>query len=363
MKHLYKNALLPQNENLIAALDAASFRLEEKLKRLHLDSLDISEYSQKYFGGQLRNLSGFFQLYTYLLAWSFPESDTFRANNVFVDFGGGCGLMALLAKELGIGTVIYTDIYDVSCADARSIAVALNLESDAYVCGDVNDLKSYAASNTVTIDAIASYDVIEHVYDMEDFICQLSKIDSKYLKVVSASSANMHNPLICRKRRNGHLSVELCDREKAWGHKERDSLKSYWSIRRQIIEDYCATLSSDQLDEMASLTRGLIRDDIEKVIDRYLATGTADYTPTHTTNTCDPLTGNWAERLMDTRYLASLFDEAGFTSKIRSGYYDSSGNCLRKTVKQLLNRLISASGPAGLSIAPYYVIVSGKTGN
>jgi len=38
-------------------------------------------------------------------------------------------MLALLAKELGIGTVIYNDIYDVSCHDFKVISEAVPLDS------------------------------------------------------------------------------------------------------------------------------------------------------------------------------------------------------------------------------------------
>jgi hypothetical protein len=46
---------------------------------------------------------------------------------------------------------------------------------------------------------------------------------------------------------------------------------------------------------LAKKTRGLMKDDIEKLVEEYIASGKITYQPDHPTNTCDPYTGNWAD--------------------------------------------------------------------
>ncbi|MBA7485996.1 hypothetical protein ES707_21548 [subsurface metagenome] len=58
----------------------------------------------------------------------------------FLDYGSGSGMLYLLAKQLGIGTVVYNDIYDVSCHDAKIIAKSIGNEADYYVQGNIDDV-------------------------------------------------------------------------------------------------------------------------------------------------------------------------------------------------------------------------------
>ena len=51
-------------------------------------------------------------------------------------YGGGHGMLALLAKASGIGTVIHNDIYKISCKDAQCIGNDLDLAADDDEGGD-----------------------------------------------------------------------------------------------------------------------------------------------------------------------------------------------------------------------------------
>jgi hypothetical protein len=79
--------------------------------------------------------------------------------------------------------------------------------------------------------------------------------------------------------------------------KARDQSESYLEIRKLIIKDVVPTLSEDEVTLKAKETRGLIKKDIA----HYLKRG--EYPKHHLTclgtNTCDPITGNWAERLLN----------------------------------------------------------------
>jgi len=84
-----------------------------------------------------------------------------------VDYGGGSGLLSFLALEAGIGTVIYNDIYDVSCEDARKLGQALHLPLSRIVCGDVDELVSYLRKEKINVNAIVSYYSVNY----ETYIC------------------------------------------------------------------------------------------------------------------------------------------------------------------------------------------------
>lgn len=67
---------------------------------------------------------------------------------------------------MGIGTVVYHDIFDGSCEDIAPLSNLLELKLDHVVCGDINELISYVHKKSLVINAITSFNVIEHIYDV-----------------------------------------------------------------------------------------------------------------------------------------------------------------------------------------------------
>jgi hypothetical protein len=301
------------------------------------------------------------QVYGYLLAWILADNELPLEKFTFVDYGGGHGVMSLLAKELGIGRVIYNDIYDVSCNDVQLVAQAIDIDITDYVCGDIDELITYLNLQSFNINGIASYDVIEHIYDIEDYLKKLRLLSNQSFSVVFATGGgNIHNPIIRWQNRRLQLQCEYSDRQKIWGHKERDSLKSYFGIRKEIIADYESQFSPQVVERIAKSTRGLMKQDIEKCVDEYKQTGNISYKPRHPTNTCDPLTGNWAEHLMPSEYLVNILRKEGFEVEILNGYWKSSNKAYGRLLGNAVNLLIKHLGKKGLFLSPYYMIYAKK---
>jgi hypothetical protein len=79
--------------------------------------------------------------------------------------------------------------------------------------------------------------------------------------------------------------------------------------------------------------------------------------PDHPTNTCDPLTGNWAERLMNPFQLREVLEKGGFHVEILPGYWDDLENTLLKRIAKCTANLgLSVLKHKGLFFSPYYVI-------
>lgn len=351
-----------RRKQLLDQITSAQIRLHDKLLKLDLQLAGISEYNQRYLGDKVSALRSQLQLYGHLIYLSVRRSSVSPEHFVIVDYGGGSGMLSFLAKEMGIGTVIYNDIYDTSCKDVNLLSSILELPLDHVICGDINEIISYLQRNGISINAIISYDVLEHIYDVESHFKKLGSLSDGQFRVVYASGANMQNQSYVRGVTSTQIEAEYKSREKKWGDKERDSLRAFFDVRKEIISNYPPGLSSEQVEELSRSTRGLIQSDIEKCVDEYRQKGSITYRPDHPTNTCDPYTGNWCEHLMDTGWLKQILEDVGFFVEILPGPYPLSGSLLRNIAKSILNAAIQLLGRRAMFAAPYYIVYANRCG-
>jgi 2-polyprenyl-3-methyl-5-hydroxy-6-metoxy-1,4-benzoquinol methylase len=360
MNYTYPFAKWPKNRTLLREVNGAADRLHEKLSSFGVSAVPISEYSQKYFNQYQKNIHLVLQRTVFILTWSISLYEKQLSDLVFVDYGGGTGFLALLAKELGIGHVIYNDIYDVSCEDARLIADSLRIPADAYVCGDVDELIDYFMKEGVFCDVVASYDVLEHIYSVESFLSKLTTSSNGPSTICMASAANPRNPIIRRNLTKMHLIYEYQSRPKAFGHKERDTLRPFYAVRREAIENYAPELSEREVEILATNTRGKIIKDILASVDEYRETKTFPIRASHPTNTCDPHTGNWQEQLLELDLLMRILKERGVRSRIVRGYYGTNAHFLKNLMGLGLNLFISGFSGLGLGVAPFFILYGVK---
>jgi 2-polyprenyl-3-methyl-5-hydroxy-6-metoxy-1,4-benzoquinol methylase len=360
---MFKFCNLPGDKSTIKIVNEAASRLHYKLEGIDLETLDISEYNKRYFGSLLRNLQSNLQKYAYILVGSIAKIDIPLNKLVFLDYGGGSGMLSLLAKECNIGTVIYNDIYDVSARDAESIGKSIGIQADYYIPGDIDKVIDFLKDKSINCNAIANYDVIEHIYDIEEFLKKISLISDSNFRVFFSSGANPYNPLIKRKLVKNHHKCELLDRKPVFGRKERDPLESYSKIRKNIIQSLNPDLSDGQVAYLVAATRGMIESDIKKVVNEYLISGTINLKqkyPQYSTNTCDPYNGNWAEHLMDIYQLRDILQSENFQANILYGYYGDSNTLLKCLAGRSLNLLIKCSGRYGLVFSPFFTLYGNR---
>lgn len=356
MEFIYNYARLPKDRELLMNINSAARRLFNKLKYLDTDSLDISDYTKRYLGDHLRNIHSVLQKYSYILSWSVACAAGSINEFVFLDYGGGPGMLSLLAKEFKIGTVIYNDIYDVSCKDAKVIGESIGNQADYYIHGDIDDVGSFLRTNSISCNAIASCDVIEHIYDIESFLKKLHALSGGLSIVVMSSGANIFNPLIRKSIMTKQLQIEYKNREKEWGHKERDCPRAYLKVREEMIIKHAQNLTKKEVEQLARATRGMMEPDIKKCVDGYLKTGRFPQELSHPTNTCDPYIGNWAERLMDPYHLKDILSKSGFKAEIFSGYYGRPKNIIKRLLGNFLNLAIYISKKQGIRVAPFFTV-------
>jgi 2-polyprenyl-3-methyl-5-hydroxy-6-metoxy-1,4-benzoquinol methylase len=332
------------NRNLSSSFRTAINGLISDLQGINPLNLKISEYNQKYLGDKLKNIENSLFIYECIIGGALSGYHKTLSDSIFIEYGGGTGMMSILAKRIGIGTVIYNDIYDVSSRDAKEIASVLGCPADYYVAGHIGELVAFCEKNKLKCDIMVSQDVLEHIYNIDAFCRELPRLSNQGTIMVHATGANSFFYPCLELTKRTQIKVETKDRDKQWGHKDRDSLMSYFGERKKIIGTYAPSLNNAEIEQLARKTRGLNRSDILMSADRYLQTNQFPIELQHPTNTCDPYTGNWAEHLMNPDYVLEAFSFNGFDSQVLPVYwYNRGNNTMRKLGANLLNFAIRHS--------------------
>jgi len=333
-----------------------SLQLCQRIKNLKLNEISLSDYSQRYIKDNYVKPEQWAHN-SLMFAWLLDKMNTKLDSICLLDYGAGAGSICLLAKALGIRTVIYTDIYDISCKDASTLGKALGLQADHYINGELCEIISFMKGNNLFCDVLVSNACIEHIYNIEEFFEHIPKIPSKNLRFWLSTGANPLRPRTKRLLSEGAVRAEYEDSERKWGHKDRDALKSFLLIRKDIIRDEERQLGNKEIEVLARKTRGLREDDIRKTVRAYVLSGRMPNDPEHPTNTCDPLTGNWAERLMNPFYLTSQLSKNGLMAEVVPLYWaDDTHNRAKRYAKAATNLFMSCFPKWGLHFSPGYVL-------
>lgn len=340
MQFTYKWARLPADQDLKGATNAAASRLYDKLTNagIHGPRMD-NYYRKRFYEVHLHRLASKLRNCAYHVMWAVASSQRPLSEMSLIDHGGGFGFIGLLARELGVGRVIYNDIDPTFLAAAQGIAEEVNAEAHQYILGDTDVLVETLAGNA--IDALVSFDVLEHIYDLDDFLARLCSTPCCPRVLFMSSGANMFSP-----RYLGYVFPI---------QRERELLNR--CKRVAIIRHYAPTLTEGQIVLLCRRTRLLVRREIECVVERYLQNSTVElpqktganaYDPFRS-NTVDPETGWWAEHLVNPFYLSGQLRRYGFTAKIKPGFYGGKGAFLNPVIR-------SAGAAMALPIAPFYTV-------
>jgi hypothetical protein len=260
-----------------------------------------------------------------------------------VDYGGGTGFLSLLAKAAGFGQVIYIDL-NPSCAETIGVLKQqTGFGPDVILQGDADVLASYCRAHQLSPHLLIATDLIEHVYDPAAFFAALCRIGgNRRMQLIFTTASTPYNPWV---KRRLHRFMEGC---------ESGGLVSpnYLSRRETFIRRHYPHFSAEQLALWSRSTRGLNYEAIRQAID-------ADCLPLPADpyNTCDPETGNWAERILPIRTYRSLLTPHHYTLSVEKGFYNVHRHRLPFTlVCRFLNLLIRYSGPVGLLISPFITL-------
>jgi hypothetical protein len=164
------------------------------------------------------------------------------------------------------------------------------------------------------------------------------------------------NPFIAYRLKKIQVKAEYEGVENNLRREDIYSDTSFLEEGRRIIRNKFPDLNSGDIKMLPINTRGLIKDNIEKVVIDYIKTGEVPSKMKHPTNTCDPYAGSWTEKLIDLKQLKTYIKSKNLIVDISNSFYSYSNNKRLNLLKYLSNQLIKVVGPGILFFFPSYIL-------
>jgi len=315
--------------------DEKQRQLVHELRRIALNELDISTYSRNALSRVLVAVEFYLDIYRASLERVLASGNRAPSEMTIVDYGGGHGLLSVLAKRLGFGRVIYIDYNPDAVQAVRVLGERLGTLPDVMLQGDVGELEQWCLANGVRPHALLAMDVIEHIYVLDDFFAGLHRLSAKMLMLFTTASTP-YNQRVVRKL---HRAMEL---DELGG----PGKEGFCSMRRMYIKELHPDMPEKELDYWAENTRGLIFDDVRRAVDAQSPNLLLD-----PYNTCDPRTGSWTERILPVSDYRQLLSAYGYRLLVLPGFYNEYRRGPKEWVSRHYNKIIRRApqqAPQGL---------------
>ena len=355
----FVRADLPLSQAQSQIFEQAGAALYHQLTRLNTAELPISDYNKNYLSDYQKRMYYGIETGLYILAYALFKSAKSPQDITLIDHGGGTGLLSMLAVKCGFGTVIYNDIFEPSCKDSSAIAEKIGLKAHHYVHGEMDHLHQFLHNNNLAADVMISRNVFEHIYDVPAFLKSCSMLPSRQLALVFATTSNPHNPAVNYYTKKLHYQAEWKGFTSRWG-KASDVIRPLREVRKEIILSVDNSLNEKELNQLISGSRGLLKNQIEAAVKNYKLNGKLPLPYDEGSNTCDPYSGNWTERLSPVPEIEKWFHQAGFDFEQYNGFYDTHYHSgWKNVITRSLNAFIRPKGDAGRFFCPF-ITLTGK---
>lgn len=335
-----------KNEQITSSQVDAFSRI---LSKTNIEEAGLGDYQLTYLKHLFFHKNYYLRIYAQVLNEALSKSEKAKKDIFLIDYGAGNGLLGLFAKYCGFGKVIQVDTSEGFHQSQKILSKKLNIPIAAHLLGDFEMLKTYGPEMP---DALVGTDVIEHVYDLDHFFATLQELNS-YMTIIFTTASNDRNPWKKKRLMRVQRKDELEGYDAENGN---ESLLPFRQVRENIIINHLPQLRGKELNVLVTNTRGLRRDDILKVCERYNTTKLIPLLLAHPTNTCDPLSGSWTERFLSFSEYKSLFNRHGYALLIKNGFYNQYQGGLKGTILFILNVLVKIPGRAGNMISPYIML-------
>ncbi len=321
----------------------------QKCKLITVDELMLEEYPSDYLKELLLNVTYHVNIYAEVL--NSLELNKNIHETSLVDYGTGNGLLACFAKFCGFKKVIGVD-YTTSFINAASkLSKALDFEIDFIEANENNFYKLIMERN---VDVLVGTDVIEHIYNLNSFLENCKKINPQIQLVFTTASVS-ENYYKAQQLRKLQLNDEFKESKKNQSNHPYAGL-SFLEMRKKIIQKSFSQIDNKEIQKLATSTRGLNEKDILLAVDNYINSKELPKTIQHPTNTCDPITGSWTERLLLIQEYQNMFLKYNFNLKIKNGFYNQWQFGIKNIGAKFFNYFIKLLGKKGIVISPFIIL-------
>lgn len=256
---------------------------------------------------------------------------------VLLDAGCGFGINAVWSVLLGAKHVYALDFDDEKCRGCQLLADlygvsegALTIVKGSALCMPFRDS---------SIDAIISFDCMEHFDDLQCFFQECVRVLRPEGKVYSRTGANALNLVMLYRLHRTHNSYEV---------------REYIPRRRELIAKHYPELPEMSLQKLATRTRGLARDDIVKAAKFMIDMG--QFPRVSFKAARSPDTGAWNERPINPYYACRLMKIVGLRPKVLRTRFFITGSNLR-SIYNAVGKIISAFHPLSLLVSPSIEVI------
>ncbi len=320
---------------------------EKQLESVDKNSFTEVGYCNRYLAHLLAHKKYYIAIYSDLLLKMMKHSNKDISEIILVDYGAGSGLFGLFAKCCGFKKVYINDI-DQNCINAaQKLAEQLNIYPDGYIHGDITAVQQFFKSKK--LDIIAGTDVIEHIYDLSHFFRILEGINPGIISGFTTGS-NPENFFKVRRLQRIQVKDEFTGSTSAEMFGD-DPEEAFFKQRCQIIKTNFPAIPEATTEQLATATRGKNEKDIIAAVKVYVASGAFPPVLKHATNTCDPISGSWTERILSLNEYIDLYKEGGFKVQFYPGFYNEFE---KSPIKKIFNRLAKFLGKR---ISPYIILI------
>jgi hypothetical protein len=334
---------IPYTDALAEQIQTQCVELYKKMRSIPVTDLGLSHHGEVYLlGSHLKRLFFSIETSARLLYHSITLTKKKVEDIVIMDYGAGVGSLYLLAKMIGCKKVIYNDILEHWKNNALLIAKAINVDVDEYLVGDIHQTLEYLADKKIECDLITSRNVIEHIYELEDFYKCIHQYQPNAI-VFSSTTANFYNPAMNLQHVLLHKKVE----------------KTYYKKRFDLIKERGNQLTEKEINYLAAHTRGYDDIHLNKAVDDFTAHKIHPAKRYYYTNTCDTAYGVWAENILPFGVHKKMIEAGNMQARFQPGFWDThyTSNAKNRMTK-CFNTFIRIFPKAGYMLAPFIYVIA-----
>ena len=335
------------HDELARLINDKANELYQQLNVFDVNDTAIDDFGKHYFNSHHAGNRSFFSIQSSadIIYRSVKQTGKDIGSSSFIDYGAGLGTLFLLAGKMGFKKVYFNDYFPQWAGHAKIICDKLDIKIDDFISGDIDAVIEYGISNNISFDIVASRNVVEHIYNLQNFYCKLYESGLTSI-CYSTTTANYHN-----------IAMRL---KHYWYHKKVEK-DHYRKQREEYIKELAPGIGPNDLLKLVNTTRGRAFDDFTGAVHLYLNRKKIPAVESLGTNTCDCRTGVWAEHLIRKQNYFDIINKAGFSSTYTAGFWDTHYKYpVVNLCTRLLNSIIKIAGPKGYWLAPFVNVVAIK---